>query len=96
MKTYRCDFCGDCMQDPFKRVRMREITLEGKILRRSKKIHICERCWAQIVDKSRRDISIFHRSTFNCTGCEYINDDSGYCYDCYNCSKKYVKDGGNG
>ena len=28
----------------------------------------------------------------DCTGCEYINDDGGYCYDCYNCSKKYVKD----
>jgi len=27
----------------------------------------------------------------DCTGCEYINDDGGYCYDCYNCSKKYVK-----
>lgn len=35
-------------------------------------------------------------SKYDCTGCEYINDDSGYCYDCYNCSKKYVKDGGNG
>lgn len=30
----------------------------------------------------------------DCTGCEYINDDGGYCYDCYNCSKKYVKGGG--
>ena len=30
----------------------------------------------------------------NCTGCEYINDDGGYCYDCYNCSKKYVQGGG--
>lgn len=32
----------------------------------------------------------------DCTGCEHINDDSGYCYDCYNCSKKYVKGGGDG
>lgn len=32
----------------------------------------------------------------DCTGCEYINDDGGYCYDCYNCNKKYVKGGGDG
>lgn len=32
---------------------------------------------------------------FDCIGCEYLKCDSGYCYDCYNCSKKYVKGGEN-
>lgn len=38
---------------------------------------------------------VYGKSLNDCTGCEYINKDSGYCYECYNCSKKYVKGDAN-
>ena len=49
-----------------------------------------------ILNTHREVLSMVERNDSNtCAGCEYINTDSGYCYDCYNCSKKYVKDGGS-
>ncbi|MBR5223258.1 MAG: hypothetical protein IKV81_03740 [Clostridia bacterium] len=50
-----------------------------------------------LFNKHKELLLIAKRNSHNiCDGCEHINDDSGYCYDCYNCSKKYVKGGGDG
>ena len=51
MKTYVCDMCGD-YETPCKRVPIREINCGGKIFK--KKIHLCQRCWAEIVGISRK------------------------------------------
>ncbi len=49
-----------------------------------------------ILNTHREILSMVKQKRSNdCIGCEYINDDGGYCYDCYNCSKKYVKGDAN-
>ncbi len=60
MKTYMCDMCGDFVNDPTKRVYMREIYFKQYIKKKKdkyKKIHLCDNCMNQIIelsDKKRR------------------------------------------
>ena len=56
MKTYVCDMCLQYADNRFKRIQMAEITIVqgiGKLGAR-KRIHLCEDCYHQIIEVSRK------------------------------------------
>ena len=53
MKTYVCDICGEVVSNPIKRVYMREVFFKKKPTKKEK-LHLCNSCWCQIAEKSRK------------------------------------------
>ena len=51
MKTYMCDICGTFVNDPLKRVYMKEIVLHLKPTKRIR-VHLCDSCISQIIMRS--------------------------------------------
>ena len=53
MKTYACDMCYAVVDSPFRNITMAEITIRQGIIRK-RKVHLCESCFHQIIEISRK------------------------------------------
>lgn len=53
MKTYVCDMCYGVVDSPFRNITMTEITVRQGIIRK-RKVHLCDNCFHQIIEVSRK------------------------------------------